>query len=610
MLTRGTKGIFRVLAVVAVLAAVVATARAAVRLGRTGLFKDRGEKVTRDVRAIPVPPVPPTSGALRLSIAVPSGTIWLGQCVTVTLIAANGGGSRLTGVKGRLAADDSGAVVSAMSGPVPPGPVAIEPGAACSFVWTCTMSGAGIVCFTGTVTGLDSLTEAPFSLSASATTVTKRPATLQAWLQASAAPPAFGSLIDLTVSVSNTGGCDATGVTGTISFTDGGGLMVPMSGPAPAGPVTVGPGALQTFVWSYSVAGIGYVAASGDAKGTDSGLLVPVSASGATEFTSFGGISTIAGPGGLNLPSGVAVDGTGNVYVADYTGHRVWVVDPGTLSVTPVAGDGNSGYTGEGPATTVCLSFPTGVAIGSDGNLYIADSNNHRIRKVDLISGIMTTVAGNGTPAYNGDAMAPTSAMLNNPYGLCFDPAGNLYVADTYNNRVRVFNISGGNIATFAGGGGQNYISTPRTPTAAILVQPYAVAYEAGSGAVYICDTGQHAIGRVSGGLIERVAGTGSAGNGGEGGLATGTALNGPYGICVDSSGNVYVADHNNNKVRMFLAAGTMRTVAGTGTFGYNGDGISGKAAQLAMPWGVAADPGGFVYIGDWQNNRVRKLYP
>jgi len=280
-------------AAVAVATVVAAGALASVYVGRTGMFKDKGGRVAREVRSIPPVVTPPGAGSLQLTMTAPSGTTWLGQCVTVTLHARNTGGSRLTGVKAHLATDDGGTVVAAMSGPVPAGPVQIVPDATVSFVWTCTMSGIGVVCFTGAVTGLDSLNEQPFAGYVLAVTTTKVPGTLEALLTASGTPPIVGDIFDIALSVSNNGGTDIEGAAGHLTVTAGAGFLVTMAGPVPAGPVTVPAGGFQAFVWTFSATGIGYVAVTASATGTVAGLATQVTAIGSTEFTSYGGISTI-----------------------------------------------------------------------------------------------------------------------------------------------------------------------------------------------------------------------------------------------------------------------------------------------------------------------------
>jgi DNA-binding beta-propeller fold protein YncE len=475
------------------------------------------------------------------------------------------------------------------------------------------MSGLGSVRFTGTVTGIDSLTESPLVQSVTADTIRGLAGDLQAWLTASVAPARLGDLVDLTLSVSNTGGCDVTGVTGALTFTSGAAAMVLMAGPTPPGPVAVAPGALQTFVWTYSAAGIGDIAVTGDAKGTDSGLMVAVSASCATEFNSSGGISTIAGPSGLLYPAGVAVDGAGNVYVAEYGGHLVAKVDAATGTVSTVAGTGTPGYNGDGVAAACQLCSPAGVAIGPDGNLYIADECNNLVRKVDLSAGppTMTTVAGvYGMGGYNGDAKAPTAAWLYMPRGVAFDISGNIYIADTFNNRVREFSIYGGNIVTVAGGGGSGPNNDPQSATGASLNRPHGVTYDPGTGSMLVTDTQNNRVRRISAGVISLVAGTGAQNYGGDGSPAVLADLNYPYGIDVDAAGNVYFSDWNNHRVRRVDPGGTITTVAGTGTAGYNMDGVPGAMAKLYYPWGIAIDAAGVVYIGDEYNNRVRKLYP
>jgi hypothetical protein len=278
---------------------------------------------------------------------------------------------------------------------------------------------------------------------------------------------------------------------------------------------------------------------------------------------------------------------------------------PGTIFT--YAGDGTKGFSGDGGhATSAELAYPVGAALDSAGDLYIVDSSNHRIRKISP-AGVISTVAGNGTAGFSGDGGAATSAELNSPGGVAVDGEGNLYIGDVGNQRVRKVTTEGV-ISTFAGTGAYGYNGDGIAATSAQLYYPTGVALDS-SGNLYIADEFNNRIRMVdTAGMISTVAGTGSRGYSGDGGPATNAELYFPTGVAVDSSRNLYIADYYNNCVRSVTSAGVIATLAGTGTAGYNGDGIAATNAELLAPAGVAADSAGNVYIGDYGNNRVRKV--
>jgi trimeric autotransporter adhesin len=218
-----------------------------------------------------------------------------------------------------------------------------------------------------------------------------------------------------------------------------------------------------------------------------------------------------------------------------------------------VAGTGSYGYSGDGGiATSAKLSYPGGVAIDASGNIYIVDTGNSRIRMVTKSTGIISTVAGTGSYGYRGDGGIATSASLNFPRGVAIDASGNLYIADTDNNRIRMVTKSTGIISTVAGTGSSGYSGDGGLATSAALNYPRGVAIDA-SANIYIADFYNYRIRMVtkSTGIISTVAGTGSSGYSGDGGLATSAALNYPYGVAIDASGNIYIADTHNHRIRM-----------------------------------------------------------
>ena len=267
------------------------------------------------------------------------------------------------------------------------------------------------------------------------------------------------------------------------------------------------------------------------------------------DFSGDGGPATAAR---LLAPAGVALDPAGNLYIADTADHRIRKVTPGG-TISTYAGSGNFGFSGDGgPATAAELNFPRDVALDPAGNLYIADSGNSRIRKVSP-GGTISTYAGSGSRGFSGDGGPAAAAQLNNPVGMALDPAGNLYIADITNNRIRKV-TSGGTISTYAG--------------------------------------------------------SGSFGFSGDGGPATDAQLGVPVGVALDPAGNLYIADHDNGRIRKVTSGGTISTYAGSGSRGFLGDGGPATAARFREPSGVALDPAGNLYIADTYNNRIRKVTP
>jgi len=280
------------------------------------------------------------------------------------------------------------------------------------------------------------------------------------------------------------------------------------------------------------------------------------------------------------------------------------------FTISTVAGNGTSGFAGDGgPATSASLSFPAGLTFDSSGNMYIADSFNSRVRKV-AVDGTMTTIAGTGSFGNSGDGDAATKAVLNRPYSVAVDKSGNIYIADVYNNVVRKVAASGGNISTFAGNGQQSFGGDGSAATGAALNTPTALIFDT-AGNLYIADTFNHRIRKIgTDGIISTVAGTGISTFSGDGGPATSAALNSPEGLATDGAGNLYVADTANHRVRKISPDGTITTVAGNGNGGAQGDGGPALQASLYYPKGLAVDSSGNLYISDWLNSRVRVVTP
>jgi len=311
----------------------------------------------------------------------------------------------------------------------------------------------------------------------------------------------------------------------------------------------------------------------------------------------------------LTRPTDVCVDSKGNVYIADYGNYVIrQVTTDGNINT--YAGNNTESFAGDGGvATSASLDLPFGVAVDSSGNLYISTVSDNRIRKVTAGTsgtGTISTIAGNGTDGFGGDGSAATSAMFSTVQGVAVDPSGNIYAADSTNLRIR--KVAGSNISTVAGNGILSYSGDGASATKAQLNGPTAVAQDA-SGNTYIADTLNNVVRQVTAaGVISTFAGTGTAGFAGDGGAANKAQLNSPQGVTVDSAGNVYIADSGNHRVRVVSTNGNISTFAGNGSPGNSGDGAAASGASFYLPVGLATDKSGNLYITDYQVGVVRRV--
>ncbi|HSY76921.1 MAG TPA: NHL repeat-containing protein [Bacteroidia bacterium] len=311
----------------------------------------------------------------------------------------------------------------------------------------------------------------------------------------------------------------------------------------------------------------------------------------------------------LNQPSSVATDASGNIYIADFSNNRIRKVNS-SGTITTIAGNGTAGYKGDGgPAVSAEIDEPYSITIDKSGNLFIADYYYNIIRKVNT-SGIISTVAGNGTRGYSGDGSPATSAQLYWPSGIAIDKSGNIFIADCFNSRIRKVDASTGIITTVAGNGTRGFSGDGGLATAATLNKSNYVIVD-DSDNIFIADTWNNRVRKVNNktGIITTIIGS-VCGFSGDGGLASAAKLYYPEALAFDQSGNLYIADSYNKRIRMVNTSGIINTVAGNGSAGYAGDGGKATLAQLRNPVGVTTDASANIYIVDWHNNSIRKVTP
>jgi sugar lactone lactonase YvrE len=316
-----------------------------------------------------------------------------------------------------------------------------------------------------------------------------------------------------------------------------------------------------------------------------------------TGTAGYSGNGGLAGSAELSGPTSIAFDNSGNMFICDYGNNVIRKVSASTGDISTFAGNGTAGFSGDGGAATSAeLNGPNSVATDNSGNVYIADAGNSRIRKVTVSTGDISTIAGDGSSGYNGDGGAATSAAIGTPATVVLDVSSNIYFVDNTNNVIRVVTVSTGDISTIS--------TTGYTPKTFLALDASNNIYFS-NGTTYIYKR------LASNGTISIFAGDGTQGYSGDGGSATLAELNDPVGVVFDSDGNMYFSDNQNSVIRKVNTSGTISTIAGDGSVGSSGDGGLATSANLYLPEGLAINPtgcSGNFYIADAGNNKVRMV--
>lgn len=337
------------------------------------------------------------------------------------------------------------------------------------------------------------------------------------------------------------------------------------------------------------------------------GIITTIAGNGITQYIGDGWPATNYS---LAYPVGICVDHNGNLYEADYAVSRIrkWYND----TLWTFAGTGVGGYTGDGGlATAANLKEPTDVFADLDGNLFITEEYNNVVRRIDAGTGIITTICGNGGGGFAGDGGPATAAHMEQPQSLCLDKYGNIYIADRGNQRIRKVNISSGVVTTYAGNGATGYAGDGGQAINAELSMPTGVCSDT-AGNIYIADNGNNVVRKVDAvtGIITTFAGTGLADFSGDDGPATAATLVQPNSVHMSKRNNLYISDYGNNRIRVVTSNGIIHTLAGSGGYGYAGDGGPALSATFLGPTGVCADDMEYVYISDAGNSAVRRVTP
>jgi sugar lactone lactonase YvrE len=349
-----------------------------------------------------------------------------------------------------------------------------------------------------------------------------------------------------------------------------------------------------------------FVFLTGTCNSTYSQIISTIAGNGSAAYTGDGGLATQAS---FNSPTAVRFDASGNLYVADGLNGVVRKISASTGIVTTIAGNGTPGYTGDGgPAINAELQAPLDLAIDPSGNIYIADYT--AIRKITLSTGIISTYAGGTTSGFSGDGGPATLAEFNNATALAFDSIGNLYVSDNGNNRIRKITTLTGVITTIAGTSSPGYSGDNGPASGAQLNAQIGIALDK-HGDLFIADYANERVRKItiSSGIITTVAGNGIALNGGDGGPATSANLQDPLSLAFDASGNFYIGEEGHPDIRKVnISTGIITNYAGSRNVGFSGDGGSPLLADLNFPAGLCFDASGKLFFADANNNRIREI--
>lgn len=364
----------------------------------------------------------------------------------------------------------------------------------------------------------------------------------------------------------------------------------------------------RPFLFKAATVGVLLSFSAGQIRAQSVYVTSTVAGNGTLGFSGDGAAAKLAQ---LDSPVGLALDTAHTLYIADELNFRIRQVVAATQVIQSPVGNGTAGYAGDGAlGTSAELNSPLGVAVDPSGNFYIADSANQVIRKVTPADQISTVAGSNALGAgYSGDGGPPLDAQLNTPSAVALDAAGNLYIADTGNNLIRKVSFSANTIVTIAGTGGTSFSGDGLPAVDASLNAPRGLAFDA-AGNLYIADSGNHAVRKVNATtqIISTVAGNGTLGFI-DNVAATSAELNYPLGVTFDSAGSMYIADSQNFRIRK-VTNGIITTIAGTGQPGYGGDGLYSTSSLFNFPASVVVDSSGNVYVGDSGNNVVRQLTP
>ncbi len=314
----------------------------------------------------------------------------------------------------------------------------------------------------------------------------------------------------------------------------------------------------------------------------------------------------------IGEPFGVEIGPDGGLYICEVRNHRVWRLDLKSGQLKVVAGSGKAGYAGDGgKATEALLNEPYEVRFDKAGNMLFVEMKHHLVRKVDAKTGLISTVAGTGKLGFGGDGGPATKALMSTPHSIALDAEDNLYIADIGNHRIRKVNAKTGRIESIAGNGEKKLPESNQTAQGKPMLGPRALYIQGND--LWIALREGHSVWKLdlTGGILSHVAGSGKKGFTGDGSVAKSATFDGPKGIAIGPDGNVYVMDTENHAVRKIdLKSGFISTVAGSGpqSKGGSGDGGPATKAQMDRPHGICVGPDGAIFIGDTNNHRVRKV--